>query len=108
MIKPDEAGEAARLVFREHLTRQPRVPDDIAKRLAVGYLRDGRDWIVQVTLMSADPEAGALGLAADLDGPLPPLVAAIRVDGVTGHATLEEWALPIWQAGFEGDEQASG
>ncbi len=104
MVKLDEAIESARLVFREYLTGR-HVPDEIVARLSVGAHRDGVDWIVTVVLMSGDPTAGEQGLAADLIGPRPELVAAIRVDGQTGHAAIEEWALPIWQLHPQDDSQ---
>jgi hypothetical protein len=103
MISVAEARESARLVFREYLTNRPHVPDDIAARMSIGCRRDGADWIVVVALHSGDPKAGKTGLEADLHGPRPQLVATIRVAGQSGHATLEEWVLPIWQAESTGD-----
>ena len=105
MIRAAEAIESARLVFREYLTHRPHVPDDIGARLSAGCQRDGADWIVEVVLHSSDPNAGKLGLGADLRGPMPQLVATIRVAGQSGHATLEEWVLPIWQAEPTSDGQ---
>jgi hypothetical protein len=86
-MKFEEAVEISKRAFNDHFVNR-YIPQDLVKRLTIGGMLEGEEWIIEVSLLPVTPTDE--GLTTDLCYPLPEIMVTIRVNKDNKEVVLIE------------------